>query len=271
MNRDTPLYKIMSLERFHELLCIGKNVLVHPSTWDDPFEKEIDETTVVVQDGDEIRMHSVNGNYWWGQSWSLNKQSDAMWQLYAPDRKKRYVKIKTTYGLLEDSCKISKEEEEQTISFFTIQELNYVPNEKDKINESISKWVEEFKSYIPEELQTSLGRILTKRDSFTHEAEVRLIRYLKPLDNDDKNGNVCDSTLYKYRVDWRKLILEVELDPWTNKICRREKKYINKKIGKRKIRKSNLYRSPTNKEYIIKKNTNLGSFNKLIDDIGFKK
>lgn len=272
MEKDTPLYKIISLERFNELLCIGKNVLVHPSTWDDPFEKEIDITSVVIQDGDEKRKHSVNGDYWYGQSWSLNKQNEAMWKLYAPNRNKVYVKIKTTYGLLSESFNVlQKEIKEQGVSFFSLEEVNYVPNEKNKIAESIKSWVESFKLVVPESVQTSLGRILTKLDSFTHEAEVRLIRYLEPLNIDNENNNVSDNKLYKYKVDWKKLILEVELDPWTKKICRREKKYINKKIGRGKIRKSNLYSPPTKKEYVIKKNTNLGSFDRLIDHIGFNK
>lgn len=258
----------MSLTRFHEMLETGKNVLVHPSVWDDPYEKAMSRSSFIVKDKDEIRSCNFNENNWYAQCWSTASESDALWHIFASDRKKKFVKIKTTYGLLQNSLKITDEEkEDETVPCYILEKVNYVNDNKAEFEKSIKEWGDYFKHSIPEVQQLCLGLLLTKRSAFKHEDEVRLLRYREPISNSVTDMDE-DYRFYKYTVDCRRLIMEVEFDPWTEKICRGEKKKIALKIGRGKVRKSKLYEDPIHTQYIIKKHTELGTFKKLIKIIG---
>jgi hypothetical protein len=89
---DKPIYRIFSFERLLEIFTNNQLVLVKPKKWDDPFENFILNSTGVMSDGREFTLGMRDQFY--GQCWSLTKESDAMWRIYSHD--KDGVKVKTT-------------------------------------------------------------------------------------------------------------------------------------------------------------------------------
>lgn len=283
---STVLYRIMPLSRFHEMLETGMNVLVHPSVWVDPYEKALADSCFVITDNNDVRRYKFNENHWYAQCWTLKVESDALWNIFAPCRSIQckkdnkeghigkevlpYVKIKTTVGLLKQSLKTTRQEEEtECMSFYVLDNVNYVKDCKEDFERSILERIECYKFSVPEEQQVCLGLLLTKRIAFEYESEVRLLRYCEPLDSRDSEME-ASHRLYKYPINVRELILEVEFDPWTKKICKGEKKRIAKKIGTGKVKKSKLYEQPKAPLYNIKKNNNWGSFDKLFKSLNNK-
>lgn len=50
LNANTPLFMILPLERFLQMLKNKQNTLVQPSSWDDPFEKMINKSAIIRGD-----------------------------------------------------------------------------------------------------------------------------------------------------------------------------------------------------------------------------
>ncbi|OYZ01878.1 MAG: hypothetical protein B7Y37_04590 [Sphingobacteriia bacterium 28-36-52] len=89
---DRPLYRIFSFQRLEEIFQENKLTLVKPRLWEDPFENFILNSIGYLPDGREFQIGFRDNFY--GQCWSLTKESDAMWRIYSP--KKNGVKVKTT-------------------------------------------------------------------------------------------------------------------------------------------------------------------------------
>ena len=89
---DKPVYRIFSFQRLEEIFQERKLTLVKPKLWDDPFENFILNSTGRLPDGREFQMGFRDNFY--GQCWSLIKESDAMWRIYSQEE--NGVKVKTT-------------------------------------------------------------------------------------------------------------------------------------------------------------------------------
>lgn len=89
---DKPIYRIFSFKRLEEIFNFSKITLVKPRLWDDPFENFILNSIGKLPDGREFKIEFRDDFY--GQCWSLCKESDAMWRIYSPE--KDGVKVKTT-------------------------------------------------------------------------------------------------------------------------------------------------------------------------------
>ena len=99
-NQDVPLFRIYSRNRFLDMLRTRRNALVKPRLWDDPFENFFLRSRVRGPNGEEISIESIAEN-WYGQCWTLNEDTDAMWRIYSHD--KEGVKVRTTIRKLFDS------------------------------------------------------------------------------------------------------------------------------------------------------------------------
>src|SRR5215211_4029195 len=73
---DRKIYRVFSLERLLELISSKQNVLVKPLLWDDPFENFILRATAKYEGRN---VHFEAKDFLYGQCWSLNEESDAMW------------------------------------------------------------------------------------------------------------------------------------------------------------------------------------------------
>jgi hypothetical protein len=90
---DAPIYRVYSMHRFKSLLNTKTNGLVHPSLWKDPFENFFLKCKAVASDGTFVSLESLSES-WYGQCWTKNRDSDAMWRIYSPN--KDGVRVSTT-------------------------------------------------------------------------------------------------------------------------------------------------------------------------------
>ncbi len=97
--QDARVYRIIEPERLYELFERNEGVLVHPSCWDDPYENFILRSKVRDKMG-RVRAYTYHKNLY-GQCWTLNTNSDAMWRIYSPDT--RGIRIRTTVRKLLES------------------------------------------------------------------------------------------------------------------------------------------------------------------------
>ena len=70
------------MKRLLELFQTRHNVLVAPEKWDDPFENFI------------LKSDRVSRRGWYGQCWTWQRASDAMWRIYSGD--KNGVRMRST-------------------------------------------------------------------------------------------------------------------------------------------------------------------------------
>lgn len=88
--RNKEIYRILSVDRLLEMLNKRLNSLVKPCLWDDPFENVILQSPGRLRDGKIFRFGMRNSFY--GQCWTFNKESDAMWRIYAHNKDRAKMK-----------------------------------------------------------------------------------------------------------------------------------------------------------------------------------
>ena len=203
---NKPLYKIMALRWFREMVEKKCNTLLRPSTWDDPYEMNYSNSVIATQQGDI----PLTAQYWFGQSWSLCEESIIMWQAFKRSDEP-YVKIKVESNNLIKGLK----EENNELRIFVLDYIRYfmptVDNYQEKVKEVISMhpWQDNFeKRGIGLEELYPVYSLLTKRDIFKHEDEVRLLLF------DKSSSDSQESTSYSFDPT---TISEVIVDPWTSK------------------------------------------------------
>ena len=93
VTRDTKVYRIIPKGRFEDLFKKKTNALVRPKLWDDPFEHLALNSPIDVM-GEMGTIPFKDDVY--GQCWSLNKASDAMWRIYSNGTDG--IRIRSTVG-----------------------------------------------------------------------------------------------------------------------------------------------------------------------------
>ncbi len=225
----TWIYRFFPRDRFFQLFEESQNALVRPTMWDDPFENAILDAAVRAKAGEngECGYHEVV----YGQSWTLAYASDAMWQIYSPN--KDAIRVRTTVGKLLQS--IRAESEDWTDAACFIGRVKYL--KKSELRE-FCKTV--FSAGLSK--KAVARSLLVKRKAHKHENEVRLIFF--ELTNTKHPGGV-----YKYGLDPLALIDQVMVD---GRVSREEYLRVKAKIMRRTILKeqqverSLLYQEPKN-------------------------
>jgi hypothetical protein len=181
IERKNRIYRVFPRDRFFSLFEDGNNALVLPAKWQDPFENVILKSKVRMENGEFgcFKFH----NDLFGQCWTLESASDAIWQIYSRDQ--NAVRVRTTIGALIDSLSAHHPERANTTCF--IGRVNYFTDKKlREFGRDI------FRSGItPESVARSL---LVKRRAYKHENEVRLI-YFEPGKVRHNDG------VYKYKLN----------------------------------------------------------------------
>lgn len=202
---NTPIYKIMPLKWFKVMLEEKRNTLMRPSSWDDPYEMNYSNSVIVTGKGEL----ALDASHWFGQCWSLCEESAIMWQAFKKTQEP-YVKIKIrAFDLVgelkskDDGLRISILEH---VRYFNPNIYDY----KKAINDCVSmhQWPKNFLSrgLTFAELYP-LYSLLTKRDVFKHEEEVRLLLF------DKSSSKSQESISYPFNPD---ILKEVVIDPWTS-------------------------------------------------------
>jgi len=200
---DKSVYRIFSFSRLQEIFSEKKLTLVKPKKWDDPFENFILNSTGVLPDGRHFEM-GFRDNYY-GQCWSLTRESDAMWRIYSPN--KDGVKVKTTIRklftpLFDAGGHYIKS---NGIDFNLSSFVGKVKYESQKSLIEMLKDEKRMSSKIFD--QSGWGQASTfffKRIAFKHENEVRII--FNPQ-------NPINSDYFQFDIDPKDLFNEIVFDP----------------------------------------------------------
>ena len=218
------IYRIMTVDRLLDMFETSTNVLVKPSLWDDPFENFLFNTQVIQEGGEYV---SVLRDRAYGQCWSLNIESDAMWRIYAPG--KNGVKVQTTISRLYNSLYRSTSEYPKMSCY--IGKVDYHSRNK------LTKLAREVRSdgRVMTGSYYQAKSLLMKRVAFKHEEEVRLI-YLDPRNRTNKK-------IHSYHFDPLLNIESMTFDPRMGEsLYRVYKKHIESLGFSGKIIQSGLYK-----------------------------
>lgn len=94
LEEHTRLYRYMPLSQFIAFIEKRQITLSQVISWEDTWEAPSRKIPTKNPDGTlEYPIYSIEED-WFGQCWSLNGQSDAMWRIYSPD--KQGILIDTT-------------------------------------------------------------------------------------------------------------------------------------------------------------------------------
>jgi hypothetical protein len=177
--RNSYVYRIISIERFYELFATRQNVLVSPEMWDDPFENFILKSQHMSRDG------------WFGQCWTRHSASDAMWRIYSTNSKG--IRVRSTPASLIDGAIRSNHDASCFIG--TVQ---YLPERR------LQRFARSMISGDLNLAENAAKTLLVKRPAFRHEAEVRLLA---------RRGQHSSGKLFKYVIDPHLLFNQLMIDP----------------------------------------------------------
>lgn len=199
LERNQKIYRIFHIDRLKEMIKNQMNTLVRPSLWDDPFENFFLNTDILYNN-EYISLRNLRDS-WYGQCWTTNKDTDAMWRIYSPN--KFGARISTTVGELFDSIYDTSDKFAQ-LKYF-IGKVQY---------KTQGELIEFLKNYSFMDLAIGgqndqfAKTLCIKREAFSHENEVRLLISKTPEEIEQDN-----SCLYHISIDFDKLFTDICLDP----------------------------------------------------------
>jgi hypothetical protein len=201
---DTPIYRIFPLHRIKEIFENEELVLVTPKLWDDPFENFFLQCKLQRENGEMVSLEALN-RQWYGQCWTRNRENDAMWRIYSPE--KGGVRVATTVRQLseylwDEGDRFSKQK-------YFIGSVHY--ELKNEIEEFLAKT--SFREITLGGQNDGIAKtLLTKREEFSHEQEVRILACnVDP--NDFQHTRTVSESTYQIPIEPLKLINEITIDP----------------------------------------------------------
>lgn len=222
------IYRIIPYDRLLELFETQKNTLVKPELWEDTFENFVLKSKLRTKDNKVIQYNVHDKLY--GQCWTLEKSSDAMWQIHSKD--KSSIRIRTTIGDLFNSLNEASIETPKCL--YSIGKVEYI-----KEDELVNKAKGTFENNGNVRFGNLFRSLLIKREAFRHENEIRLM-FL------NWSEDVFGKKIYRYSIEPHNLISQMVIDP---RLLINEVKKIEFKIRKLtgyegEIKRSLLYRIP---------------------------
>lgn len=228
---DQPIYRTYSSGRFINLFKNGHDALVNPGKWDDPFENFFFKARVEISPTEAATLEDL-AKGWYGQCWTTNEDTDALWRIYSHD--KDGVKVRTTVRKLFENL-VSTGGEFSRLQFF-VGKVEYL--EPVEIVSLMSKLT--FQDISFGGTNDRFAKLLClKRTAFQHESEVRI------LFNDAEKSNVSKD-VFLYPLDANSVFDEVVLDPRLNDGDVGQMTQAIEAAGcKLPIKQSELYRVPS--------------------------
>jgi hypothetical protein len=164
---DAPIFRVFPLRWFKDMITHGRNGLVRTSKWDDPFENFFLRCNVQTENGELGSLKSIHDG-WYGQCWTLHRDSDAMWRIYSHD--KEGIRVSTTIRrLFSEVC--DTKDEFAKLKYF-IGAVRY--QERAEIEEFI-KTTSFMDLALGGQADKFAQTLCIKRLEFSHEKEVRLL------------------------------------------------------------------------------------------------
>lgn len=229
---SVPVYQILPVKYLINILrnkTLRFNNILY--AWEDPYELFMFKQKIVIDNYNDCSALLDMQKNFYGQCWSLNKDSDAMWRIYSPD--KDGVRIKTSVGKMIEVLN-------QIRSVMRVAPLfgkvKYLPQNK------ITEWLLHTQSveniWIYNLLSDSL---FIKRHEFEHENEVRFLLYNGNFENASVHSNIHDDYI-DVQVEPAWFIEEIALDPrLSDEDLEDRKNILSSVIGDIPICKSDLY------------------------------
>ena len=195
---DETIYRIFPINWFTDLIKTRTNGLVNPAKWDDPFENFFLKNMAALPDGTIVSLASISEG-WYGQCWTRNEDSDAMWRIYSKD--KTGVRVATTIRALFSSF-YNTSEKFASLKYL-IGSVSYIKRQEIERFLSTTSFTDLALGGQPHNFAKTL---LMKRPEFSHENEVRLLFH----DSENNNGKDGVAT---FRFPWEDVISGIALDP----------------------------------------------------------
>ncbi len=221
---DTPVYRFISFDSLLELIISGKLTLVSTSLWDDLYENYFFKTKVSTPNGDFSGSLNEIQTRLYGQCWTLNPESDALWRIYSENH--RGVRIQTTLRKLYEAV--------AQIDFFQVDNSACMGKVEYNTLEEIEHKIRNVKYFTVMDSKFFYNTLLTKRNEFLHEREVRVLYCA---------SKVLNSSIREFNIRPDDFIGSITLDPRISN--RFEAVYLEtlRRVGyKNIIKKSDLYR-----------------------------
>ena len=194
----TPIYQILPLE--YAISILQNRVLRFNNVfkyWEDPYELFLFKQNFFIE-GTPFHINDYDKKLY-GQCWSLNKDTDAMWRIYSS--KKKGVRIKTTIGKMIQVL-------DQT------RGMNWTAPAFGLVKYVDIKFIKEYLRQIEKDgsgkfFEMMSDSLFYKREQFSHEKEVRFIIQTEGVDGIQYN----DRDFLNLKIDPTELIEEISLDP----------------------------------------------------------
>jgi hypothetical protein len=193
------IYRIVPYERLLELFKRKQNVLVKPRKWNDPFENFILRSRIQYRSG-EISTIGIRQNFY-GQCWTLQSASDAMWRIYSPCADA--VRMRSTVRRVAES--LCRAVGDRVSANVFIGKVCYLRNKK-----LMTFANKVFRGADSQAIRTFATTLLVKRPAFRHEREIRLLFFQR---DEAKNKD----QLFSYDVDPCTFVDQIMLDPRMSK------------------------------------------------------
>lgn len=242
---DKPIYQIIPVKYLIKTILNQKlrfNNILH--SWEDPYELFLLKQNIEVEGWSKNEFISRLKDNYYGQCWSLIKDSDAMWRIYSQD--KESVRIKTSVIKMINVL-------DQTRGMMWYAPHFGVVDYKNNIQ--LVNWMNDaLEGGSGKLLQAFTDSLFVKRTEFAHENEVRFI-ISKPIEeNTVSYSNVFKSHI-NLEIDPFNFIEEIALDPRLSEEDFRDRKTLLSSITKDiPIVQSDLYQfQPQN--YKLKETT----------------
>jgi hypothetical protein len=231
---DTRIYRVFSKERLFEMFTEKKLSLVTPTLWDDPFENFLAKAKVTLNGMPNVRIGGIFRNFY-GQCWTLNSESDAMWRIYS--HRKDGARVSTTVGrLLRSICDpadpfASMSYYIGSVAYHSEAELRRFFEDPENVSSV---------TFDP----TGRGQAMTlffKRQEFAHEREVRLLyRFSAEGESEQRPEQV-----WQFPIDPDSLFDDVLFDPRMEESALSTEERQLRVLGfTKEVRQSTLYKLP---------------------------
>jgi hypothetical protein len=224
---NEKIFRVVSVERFFELITGKTLALVKPYKWNDPFENFLSKTIFINSKKERTGFNLTNDFF--GQCWTLREECDGIWKNYASLT--NGVKIQTTATKLLKT--IYNTNDKWAPQCYFIGKVDY------KSTNDIIDFLRD--EYFPQWLTDTSGKnvakmLLLKRNEFRYEQEVRLLY-------SDIEKNYKEKDFVSFQVDPTKLIESITFAPMTNEYLFEiyKKQLIDLGFSSESIKKSNLY------------------------------
>ena len=233
-NIDTGvnLYRYISLAQFISMVESKKIFLNKVKNWEDPWEVPDDQIPLQLADGSIEQHDSLIAATTVGQCWTYEKDSDAMWRIYSPDRQGIMIEANAN-------------------SFMEINNLREAVLAKVMYYSDKESYIK-LRNEISENFSYQYaGDMALKRDAFKHENEIRLLVCLQMY------GDIKEALEVKnmsFEFDPLSFIKSITFDPRADDwYVNTMKLYCYSKGFTCPIEKSSLYSKNLFKEFQISK------------------